>query len=195
MPTMKHQSDAEAVLSSVRRLVSEETARGVSQGASGVVEKLLLTPAFRVDGPSSAPDTQPSSSRRVPSELELRIAELERAVGGQPGQWEPDGSEAVDEETPKEFVFRHGAAQASAPAPEPQLDLLADEDERETEAQAARTLDATEISEDQLREMVARMVRDELQGELGERITRNVRKLVRSEIHRAFLMRDIRQRG
>ena len=34
--------------------------------------------------------------------------------------------------------------------------------------------------------IVARLVRAELQGEMGERITRNVRKLVRREIHRAF---------
>lgn len=40
--------------------------------------------------------------------------------------------------------------------------------------------------EDALEKMVARLVRAELQGALGERITANVRKLVRREIHRAF---------
>jgi hypothetical protein len=30
-----------------------------------------------------------------------------------------------------------------------------------------------------------------LQGELGERITRNVRKLVRAEINRALMARDL----
>jgi hypothetical protein len=40
------------------------------------------------------------------------------------------------------------------------------------------------IDEDELRDLVAEIVRQELQGALGERITRNVRKLVRREIHR-----------
>lgn len=46
------------------------------------------------------------------------------------------------------------------------------------------------LDEEDLRPIVARMVREELQGELGERITRNVRKLVRREILRALAARD-----
>jgi len=48
----------------------------------------------------------------------------------------------------------------------------------------------TVIDEETLRDMVAEIVRDELQGALGERITRNVRKLVRREIMRAISIRD-----
>lgn len=44
----------------------------------------------------------------------------------------------------------------------------------------------TVIDEEALRDMVSEIVRQELQGALGERITRNVRKLVRREIHRAL---------
>lgn len=46
--------------------------------------------------------------------------------------------------------------------------------------------EAIGINEDNLREMVAQMIREELRGVLGERITSNVRKLVRREIQRAF---------
>lgn len=46
------------------------------------------------------------------------------------------------------------------------------------------------IDEETLRDMVAMLVREELQGALGERITRNVRKLVRREIHRVLASRD-----
>jgi len=46
------------------------------------------------------------------------------------------------------------------------------------------------LDEEALRELVSEMVRSELQGELGDRITRNVRKLVRREIHRALASRD-----
>ena len=42
------------------------------------------------------------------------------------------------------------------------------------------------IDEAALRDMVRQIVRDELQGKLGERITHNVRKLVRREIHRVL---------
>ncbi len=54
------------------------------------------------------------------------------------------------------------------------------------------------ISEDVLREIVRDMIREELQGNLGERITRNVRKLVRAEINRALASQnyqDIANRG
>ncbi|WP_147124283.1 hypothetical protein [Shimia ponticola] len=46
------------------------------------------------------------------------------------------------------------------------------------------------IDEAMLRDLVADIVRQELQGELGERITRNVRKLVRREINRALAGQD-----
>ena len=42
-----------------------------------------------------------------------------------------------------------------------------------------------------LRPMVSALIREELQGELGERITRNVRKLVRQEINRALAAREL----
>ena len=46
------------------------------------------------------------------------------------------------------------------------------------------------VDEEALREIVSEMVRAELQGDLGDRITRNVRKLVRREIHHALATRD-----
>jgi hypothetical protein len=51
-------------------------------------------------------------------------------------------------------------------------------------------LDEAVIDEDMLRDLVARIVREELQGHLGERITRNVRKLIRAEIARALASRS-----
>ncbi len=47
------------------------------------------------------------------------------------------------------------------------------------------------LDEDALRDLVASIVREELQGPLGERITRNVRKLVRREIQRALAAHDL----
>lgn len=51
--------------------------------------------------------------------------------------------------------------------------------------------DETLIDEDALRDLVRDILREELQGTLGERITRNVRKLVRAEINRALAARDL----
>lgn len=46
------------------------------------------------------------------------------------------------------------------------------------------------FDEDVLRDLVRDLIREELAGSLGERITRNVRKLVRAEIARALAVRD-----
>lgn len=47
------------------------------------------------------------------------------------------------------------------------------------------------LDEAALQDIVRQTLRAELQGDLGERITRNIRKLVRAEINRAFLARDL----
>lgn len=52
------------------------------------------------------------------------------------------------------------------------------------------TADDMVIDEDMLREIVGRLVREELQGTMGERITRNLRRMVRREIARAIALKD-----
>ncbi|MES2664593.1 MAG: hypothetical protein V4712_00740 [Pseudomonadota bacterium] len=52
-------------------------------------------------------------------------------------------------------------------------------------------LDALPFDEETLREIVRDIIREELAGTLGERITRNVRKLVRVEINRALATRSV----
>lgn len=58
-------------------------------------------------------------------------------------------------------------------------------------AEAMLSADHDVLDEDVLRDLVSEIVRQELQGALGERITRNVRKLVRREIHRAMATQDL----
>ena len=53
----------------------------------------------------------------------------------------------------------------------------------------------TIVHPEALRELVADIIRQELQGALGERITRNVRKLVRREINRALDIKDEPETG
>lgn len=56
-------------------------------------------------------------------------------------------------------------------------------------------LDATDdtdvLDEEMLRELVIRLVREELQGAVGEKITRNVRRLVRREVERALTLKSL----
>ena len=81
---------------------------------------------------------------------------------------------------------------------------MADVSDEEAEAEAAAALreaqeanadifntEETVLDEETLRELVTDIVREELQGALGERITRNVRKLVRREIHRALVAQEL----
>ncbi|MGB7321716.1 MAG: hypothetical protein WBC95_09905 [Albidovulum sp.] len=52
-------------------------------------------------------------------------------------------------------------------------------------------MDEAVLDMDMLRDLVAEIIREELQGPLGERITRNVRMLVRREINRMLESRDL----
>lgn len=47
------------------------------------------------------------------------------------------------------------------------------------------------VDEEALRELIAEVVREELQGDMGVRITRNIRKLVRREIRLALAAQDL----
>lgn len=71
-----------------------------------------------------------------------------------------------------------------------ELDVVDEPAEREPEVQVFAA-DEDVLDEEALREMVSDIVRQELQGSLGERITRNVRKLVRREIHRALASHNL----
>lgn len=97
-----------------------------------------------------------------------------------PAPAEADQPSAVTDSAPQE---------ADTPANEVTAPEVA-EDQTIPVAPAA-PLTAGHFDEDTLRPIVAKLIREELQGELGERITRNVRKLVRREILRALNSREI----
>ncbi len=62
--------------------------------------------------------------------------------------------------------------------------------EDEALATAAPDGEAMLFDEDVLRDLVRDLIREELAGSLGERITRNVRKLVRAEVARALTVQE-----
>ena len=274
--------NVEDMLSSVRRLVSDELPRmpraEVPQGPAA----LVLTEAQRIEAPLMG-----HNSRR--KSLEDRIAELEAAVADSSDDWEPDGSEDLEQHRPDHIVFKASRAvtrppsaplqltevaqsvgpaavlppapeEASEPAPDPALtrerfvsvvaaapDVLGEEteadlqDQVETALTEAVTSAIVDMAEDALtgddafgqtlaeavgaendsvtdvapqaesvddtpararvapasfdaadiRPLISSLIREELQGDLGERITRNVRKLVRQEIQRALAVREV----
>ena len=146
------------------------------------------TPMPDVDEPS------PSEKDHDDVGLSEKVAALEALVASRVDEWEPDdpGTDAYagtdapameweDAETPETATFAHHASPASD-------DVEADEQTIDTQVFAS---DEDVLDEDTLRDLVTDIVREELQGALGERITRNVRKLVRREIHRALAAQEL----
>lgn len=129
-----------------------------------------------------------------------------------PSDWQEETAESSDEEgsdvetaDAEQEMDDHPAEFSSARAHlEPAEEPVEDGEHTEPEEATVFHQDAGEdeqgvdlgdfdeavIDEEMLRDLVAEIVRQELTGALGERITRNVRKLVRREIHRAMLTRD-----
>lgn len=145
------------------------------------------------------------------SELAATIAELEAAVSACSDDYELDGSEDMGEAIAWPGAVRktEGVEDAetddtSIEANEPAgAEQNTDADPSDTAAQDDTSdddpdiyadddldglLDAGGVTLDEaaLRELVGEVVREELSGPLGERITRNVRKLVRREIYRVL---------
>lgn len=87
---------------------------------------------------------------------------------------QPDtsGARSFGDDTAEENTAQDNAAQDNA-------DVYADDDLDDVLFNGKHGLD-----EEALRKLISEIVREELMGSLGERITRNVRKLVRREIYR-----------
>jgi len=133
--------------------------------------------------------------------LESTIADLEAAVGAQAGEWEPDGSGFEEDPEAEEIMTRPVQdwvditaqnVEAEIGNPDFSEPIEGASESTDPDAQSNDLLgeEVALIDEEALREMVSEIVRQELQGALGERITRNVRKLVRREINRVLSARD-----
>jgi len=173
-------------------------------------------PTGSEEGSAQTDETDPhptGDDRLNTATLSDKIAALEAKIGQTQDQWEPDGETDDDYAgTPVETIEwqDHDASakaevdtDADVTPPDAEIDL---QDAEATNATAAPDQsvpnddddvldilsdDDTILDEESLRELVAEIVRQELQGALGERITRNVRKLVRREIHRALTAQEL----
>jgi len=168
------------------------------------------------DHAPDAPGRDMATAEDRRSALEATIAELEASVDGH--GFEPDGSEATDtaeglawpgrrsgidfgaeaartvEEAPEKTS--HSAASFAEDDPSNEdttAEELAEDTGPDTADDGAYDADLSGLDgldDAALRTLVAEIVREELQGALGERITRNVRKLVRREIYRILSSQD-----
>ncbi len=196
------------ILTQAQRVDSDSTAAldtATSRPEVPARSSLDPRPAFEPPKPAApeAPLMQAPDFRR----LEATIAELEAAVSASGSVFEPDGSETASNVTAlyAKPSFLHAAAARAAESPLPDSGRTTQEPEAKaastahvaTDEAAADERDHDEemfetvIDEATLRILVAQIVREELQGQLGERITLQVRKLVRGEIAKALDSRNL----
>lgn len=185
----------------------EEQVEAAQQAIDDIVEQAVrdaTAEALGVEEPAAEEDTlewedhEADSPAQEPEQTEVE------AEADQPAA----GPEATDPAPAERAMFRHrpedGAAQATAEdkdwngtlyeaAARAGADVAAQQETGPDDQAGSFDFlggDDAVLDEEALRELVADIVRQELQGALGERITRNVRKLVRREIHRALSAQD-----
>ena len=151
--------------------------REQSSRVAAVVRRIAeLEPAGRAE-----PEVADQSSRRVP---DINEDEIEAVPHSGPTvetiQWEDHQEEAsggASFASARDSVAENAREMAGDALTEAAMDRLAAHEDF--------------LDEEGLRELVSDIVREELQGALGERITRNVRKLVRREIQRALATQEL----
>ncbi|MCK0166254.1 hypothetical protein MWU52_01685 [Jannaschia sp. S6380] len=218
--------DIEDVLSSIRRLVANDTgqvqsaveaaqaARPVSEGPT-----LVLDPAQRVTEPEDPfqmirsleqeerdgrdaehfTDAVSDDIADIARDLTEAMAEQETAaeIEAHTRQTTLDGTdrEAEQDATTWTSEIETAAAVPDAYAEDTDYETVEDSGEPSDEAPQEEAIDMSEGFEEiarrapddeALRRLIVEIVRQELAGDLGERITRNVRKLVRREIRQTL---------
>ncbi|MFK7745497.1 MAG: hypothetical protein AB8B47_10615 [Roseobacter sp.] len=135
-------------------------------------------------------ETPPSDAPSSFFELSAKIAALETAIAKTSDQWDPDG--------PGRDPYAGTQSPAMKWQDNVELDAkgtpVKDAADMPVDANTIRLAETVEeqiMDESALRDLVSEIVRSELQGDLGERITRNVRKLVRREIQRALTAQSL----
>lgn len=206
MSNMARSDEIDELVSSVRNLVSYkdgDVARKMPPPG-----RLILTPSLRIDvQQDNTPDAaDPTTSADLlvlynavtpeTSRLGDTVAELEVAVTARAEDWEPDGGEPFDQAAWAASAFDLPQDDPVPAAPEAAIaETLSQIAQSGLDARIAADIAAQNpalpMDEDALRAAVVRILREELAGELGEKITRNVRKLVWREINRVLVVCDL----
>lgn len=130
------------------------------------------------------------------SDLARKLADIEALLNAQDEPFEPDAEEAPLNASEAPWLARHAVEiEDEAPfiADAEDLHHAATEAFSWTETTSAVTEEAplSDIEQDVLRGLVREVLLEELQGPTGERVTRNLRKMVRAEIGRALAARGL----
>ena len=165
-------NDLLATIAELEAAVLDQPEEWEDDGTGTDLEKTWASAGFRSDAEvEEAVEVAPD-----PSDWPATLAEAQRIFSRErPVQEQP--------------VFRHRDAPESLD--DDHNDELIGEDDEALDAAAEAALTfylegGGGVTRAQLAEIVREIVREELQGRMGERITRNVRKMVRSEIARAL---------
>jgi hypothetical protein len=153
-----------------------EAAEGAAMPEHDAEEAEAMADAPREAAFAPVEDQHPTEG--TPHLREVGSRDPEENSGGQ-GAAAPDESAPSDPPHPEPFQPQEAAA-------DPVEDL------GETPSPFSfPEADEGILDEDTLREIIVEVVREELQGVLGQRITRNVRKMVRREIRLALAAEDL----
>lgn len=175
--------------------LAEAATTEFSETASDDASEVLGSDPDRETGPVVEDETVVEHVEAEPSELvedaveelagdlpESAVGDLIDSVAGDPAAVEIP----VDLDTPLLSTAGIAGAAAATALPEVAGDAEAVAGSGGEEVDLFAAGDEAVIDMEMLRELIVQVLREELQGPLGERITRNVRKLVRQEIARAL---------
>jgi hypothetical protein len=161
----KKNRDIDALVSSVRDLVQQKPA---ATPAPTPDDLLVLTPEMRIDAPARAANdlmVLGAAEAAEPLPVTASAAQIEAAVIADPDDWEIDGGEA--------FAKDAWAASAFTRHPDNRRNVSPDGP-------------AVALDDAALRALIVQVLREELTGQTGEKISGNLRKLVRREIARVM---------
>lgn len=145
---------------------------------SEVMGQTITWPGTRPDGASFAAPEDTGAGGVSPDQDAPQGLGVSSAKPSDAADSEADAPVADIPFAHRDPIVDQPAPSSSAAAADPYEDDYGDDLDGLLEAGAAG------LDEEALRTLIAEVVRDELTGTLGERITRNVRKLVRREIYR-----------
>ena len=191
---MSKSDEIDELVSSVRNFVAHKDAQRAAD--AGGDARLVLTSDQRLsEEEAAALDAEWEEDLRALEQAgvippgkahEMTLEELEAAVARLPEGWQRGDAPVNGHDN----VAWAASAFEQQRKPQPQ-DETAVFDMDELEDLIAKKISAIIPTDAALRALVVKTVHEELGGELGERITRNVRKLVRREINRVLTSREL----
>ncbi|MDZ4391464.1 hypothetical protein [Cypionkella sp.] len=139
--------------------------------------------AFPADAPQLETEAEPARH----DDFEHHVTDV---APGQTPAWAQEDDAALDDDVEPPTAPLHGTVEPDPVwADAAEASVLAALAEHDT-AEESDYDQGMRFDEDVLRELVRDMLREELAGKMGERITRNIRKLVRAEIARALASQE-----